>query len=69
MRTSLRLLLLLLLPLVGWAQAPALANKQLFDRTIDELNFRTFEAVYDKHYTRQKYPPSAKTLGPSCGSP
>ena len=68
MRRSLRLFLLLLLPLLGRAQskeggsqAPALANKQLFDRTIDELNFRTFEAVYDKHYTRQKYPPSLRS--------
>ena len=53
--------LLVLLPLASLAQTPALTNKQLFDRTIDELNFRTFETVYDKHYTRQKYPTSLRT--------
>jgi hypothetical protein len=59
------LLLFLWLPLVaaaqGASQTPAQANKQLFDRTIDELNFRTFETVYDKHFTRQKYPTSLRT--------
>ncbi|NML64923.1 hypothetical protein HHL22_06860 [Hymenobacter sp. RP-2-7] len=62
------LLLLLWLPLLAAAQpkdgaglTPAQANKQLFDRTIDELNFRTFETVYDKHFTRQKYPASLRT--------
>ncbi|RZK55840.1 MAG: hypothetical protein EOO59_10255, partial [Hymenobacter sp.] len=57
------LLLLLLIPFVSFAQAetPAQANKKLFDRTIDELNFRTFETVYDKHFTRQKYPESLRT--------
>lgn len=53
--------LLLLLPLSAQAQTPAQANKQLFDRTIDELNFRTFETVYDKHFTRQKYPENLRT--------
>ncbi|MGI4834447.1 MAG: hypothetical protein ACRYFK_13405 [Janthinobacterium lividum] len=48
-------------PKEGVGQTPAQANKQLFDRTIDELNFRTFETVYDKHFTRQKYPPSLRT--------
>ena len=62
------LLLLLWLPLLaaaqpkeGAGQTPAQANKQLFDRTVDELNFRTFETVYDKHFTRQKYPASLRT--------
>ena len=48
-------------PQVGGGQTPAQANKQLFDRTIDELNFRTFETVYDKHFTRQKYPATLRT--------
>ena len=66
MRFSLCLLALLPLaslaqPKEGASQTPALTNKQLFDRTIDELNFRTFETVYDKHYTRQKYPTSLRT--------
>ncbi|RZL11373.1 MAG: hypothetical protein EOO62_12400, partial [Hymenobacter sp.] len=53
--------LLLFLPLLAAAQTPAETNKQLFDRTIDELNFRTFETVYDKHFTRQKFPTSLRT--------
>lgn len=55
--------LLLLVPFIGFAQAetPAQANKKLFDRTIDELNFRTFETVYDKHFTRQKFPTTLRT--------
>jgi hypothetical protein len=55
--------LLLLVPFFGFAQAetPAQANKKLFDRTIDELNFRTFETVYDKHFTRQKFPENLRT--------
>jgi len=53
--------LLLFLPLLAQAQTPAATNKQLFDRTIDELNFRTFETVYDKHFTRQKYPENLRT--------
>jgi hypothetical protein len=55
--------LLLFLPFLSFAQAetPAQANKKLFDRTIDELNFRTFETVYDKHFTRQKFPESLRT--------
>lgn len=60
MRRSLSLFLLLF-SLVSRAQTPAETNKQLFDRTIDELNFRTFETVYDKHFTRQKYPASLRT--------
>lgn len=53
--------LLLFLPFLALAQTPAETNKQLFDRTIDELNFRTFETVYDKHFTRQKFPTSLRT--------
>ena len=55
--------LLLFIPFLSFAQAetPAQANKKLFDRTIDELNFRTFETVYDKHFTRQKFPASLRT--------
>ena len=60
MRRSLSLFLLLF-SLAGYGQTPAETNKQLFDRTIDELNFRTFETVYDKHFTRQKYPASLRT--------
>ncbi len=48
-------------PKEGASQTPAETNKQLFDRTIDELNFRTFETVYDKHFTRQKFPASLRT--------
>jgi len=55
--------LLLFIPFLGFAQGetPAQANKKLFDRTIDELNFRTFETVYDKHFTRQKFPENLRT--------
>jgi len=60
MRRSLSLFLLLF-SLASQAQTPAETNKQLFDRTIDELNFRTFETVYDKHFTRQKYPATLRT--------
>jgi len=60
MRRSLSLSLLLF-SLASRAQTPAETNKQLFDRTIDELNFRTFETVYDKHFTRQKYPENLRT--------
>jgi len=60
MRRSLSLFLLFF-SLVSQAQTPAETNKQLFDRTIDELNFRTFETVYDKHFTRQKYPASLRS--------
>ncbi|MGI4886790.1 MAG: hypothetical protein ACRYFR_17680 [Janthinobacterium lividum] len=53
-------LLLLLAPLAR-AQAPAQANKALFDKTVDELNFRTFETVYDKSFTRGKFPVTLRT--------
>lgn len=48
---------------VAWAQTetPAAANKRLFDRTVDELNFRTMETVYDKTFTRRKFPVSLRT--------
>lgn len=57
------LLLWLAMPVTLLAQAkgPAAANKQLFDRTIDELNFRTMETVYDKSFTRRKFPVTLRT--------
>ncbi|SDX43055.1 hypothetical protein [Hymenobacter psychrophilus] len=58
------LLLGLVLPLLVAAQTttgPAAANKRLFDRTVDELNFRTMETVYDKSFTRAKYPVSLRS--------
>ncbi|WP_375433666.1 hypothetical protein [uncultured Hymenobacter sp.] len=66
-----RLRLFLPLFLVLWLAAPCLiraqtesaaaANKRLFDRTVDELNFRTMETVYDKSFTRRKFPVSLRT--------
>ncbi len=50
-----------LLPLISLAQTPTSGNKQLFDRTVDELNFRTMETVYDRHFTRQKFPANLRT--------
>lgn len=57
------LLLLWLAPVSLRAQSggPAEANKLLFDRTVDELNFRTMETVYDKSFTRGKFPSSLRT--------
>ncbi|WP_375417449.1 hypothetical protein [uncultured Hymenobacter sp.] len=57
------LFFLLLLPgvLLAQSETPAQANKRLFDRTVDELNYRTFETVYDKTFTRQKFPESLRT--------
>ncbi|SMC00470.1 hypothetical protein SAMN00120144_3397 [Hymenobacter roseosalivarius DSM 11622] len=43
------------------AETPAEANKRLFDRSIDELNFRTMENVYDKSFTRRKFPVTLRT--------
>ena len=43
------------------AETPADANKRLFDKTVDELNFRTMETVYDKSFTRGKFPPALRT--------
>ena len=55
------LFLLLLAGLGSRAQTPAQANKRLFDNTVDELNFRTFETVYDKSFTRGKFPLTLRT--------
>jgi hypothetical protein len=43
------------------AETPVEANKRLFDRSIDELNFRTMETVYDKSFTRRKFPVTLRT--------
>ena len=59
---KLRLLsLFLLLTALAHAETPAQANKRLFDKTIDELNFRTMETVYDKSFTRGKFPLTLRT--------
>ena len=50
------LVLLLVLAQIAHAETPAQANKRLFDKTVDELNFRTMETVYDKSFTRGKFP-------------
>ncbi|WP_400191320.1 hypothetical protein [Hymenobacter sp. B81] len=57
------LLVLLVVPLSLRAQSGATAaqNKQLFDRAVDEINFRTMETVYDKSFTRRKFPVSLRT--------
>ena len=55
------LLLMLGFAQLTHAQTPAQANKQLFDKTVDELNFRTMETVYDKSFTRGKFPPTLRT--------
>src|SRR5690606_8174142 len=31
-------------------------NKAIFDQTVDKLNFRTIEFVYDRKYPRKKFP-------------
>ncbi|HEX8506185.1 MAG TPA: hypothetical protein VF630_12520 [Hymenobacter sp.] len=51
----------LLLAALAHAETPAQANKRLFDKTIDELNFRTMETVYDKSFTRGKFPITLRT--------
>jgi hypothetical protein len=53
--------LFLFLAQLAYAETPAQANKRLFDRTVDELNFRTFETVYDKSFTRGKFPLTLRT--------
>ena len=60
---SLLLLLWLAAPtaLLAQTEAPAAANKRLFDRTVEELNFRTMETVYDKSFARGKFPASLRT--------
>ena len=55
------LVVLLLLGHLAQAETPAQANKRLFDKTIDELNFRTMETVYDKSFTRGKFPLTLRT--------
>ncbi|MBX0290184.1 hypothetical protein K3G63_07025 [Hymenobacter sp. HSC-4F20] len=47
--------------LLAQTEAPAAANKRLFDRTVDELNFRTMETVYDKSFARGKFPESLRS--------
>ncbi|MDO7847234.1 hypothetical protein Q5H92_12755 [Hymenobacter sp. M29] len=61
MLKQLFLALLLLLGPLAHAETPAQANKRLFDKTIDELNFRTMETVYDKSFTRGKFPLTLRT--------
>ena len=51
----------LLLTALAHAETPAQANKRLFDKTVDELNFRTMETVYDKSFTRGKFPLTLRT--------
>ena len=51
----------LLLAALAHAETPAQANKRLFDKTVDELNFRTMETVYDKSFTRGKFPLTLRT--------
>ncbi len=59
---KLRLLFFFLLTTaLAHAETPAQANKRLFDKTIDELNFRTMETVYDKSFTRGKFPLTLRT--------
>ena len=55
------LVFLLLLGQLAHAETPAQANKRLFDKTVDELNFRTMETVYDKSFTRGKFPLTLRT--------
>lgn len=49
------LLLAPLLPQPARAADPT-ANKALFDRTVDRLNFQTMERVYDTRFVRDKFP-------------
>ncbi|GAA4388337.1 hypothetical protein [Hymenobacter koreensis] len=56
------LIVLLVVPLSLKAQSgTATQNKQLFDRAVDEINFRTMETVYDKSFTRRKFPVTLRT--------
>lgn len=61
LKTRLLSLILLFLVQLAHAETPAQANKRLFDKTIDELNFRTMETVYDKSFTRGKFPLTLRT--------
>lgn len=54
-------LILLFVAQLAHAETPAQANKRLFDKTVDELNFRTMETVYDKSFTRGKFPLTLRT--------
>ena len=67
MLKQLFLVVLLLLAQLGHAETPAEANKRLFDKTIDELNFRTMETVYDKSFTRGKFPITLRTAAARRG--
>ncbi len=58
---KIKILALLLFTQLAQAQTPVQANKALFDKTVDELNFRTFETVYDKSFTRGKFPVTLRT--------
>ena len=59
---KLRLLcLFLFIAALAHAETSAQVNKRLFDKTIDELNFRTMETVYDKSFTRGKFPLTLRT--------
>lgn len=49
------LLLAPLLPQPAHAADPT-ANKALYDRTVDRLNFQTMERVYDTRFVREKFP-------------
>ena len=51
----------LLIAAFAHAETPAQSNKRLFDKTVDELNFRTMETVYDKSFTRGKFPLTLRT--------
>ncbi|MCC3152230.1 DUF4813 domain-containing protein [Hymenobacter sp. BT770] len=55
------MVLLMVLAQLAHAETPAEANKRLFDKTIDELNFRTMETVYDKSFARGKFPITLRT--------
>lgn len=57
----------LLLAALAHAQTPAEANKRLFDKTVDELNFRTMETVYDKSFARGKFPITLRTAAARRG--
>ena len=61
----------LLIAAFARAETPAQANKRLFDKTIDELNFRTMETVYDKSFTRGKFPLTLRTAAArrTCPAP
>ena len=49
-------LVLLLLAFRSQADARTDANKVLFDRTVERINFKTMESVYDAKFARRKLP-------------